>query len=198
MSQSRAQLSRQSLDDEMADLTTNMPPNAALAAAAAAAKARLQALPPEEQAFIIDFPPSAQAVETGALIDERAVWLPQDGERRAAFFQVFRYWHSQVRPEYSSSATPAFLFLVTMLPVVAKARDDLVDMMLWEPPEGPMRDMRDVQPAWRKYCEFLPRAQHAAIEVKPYRASSLVSDLDSLMARVAVAEKGFREGAPVV
>jgi hypothetical protein len=194
MSQSRPQPSRQPLDDEMADLATRMPPaQAAALAVAAKAKARALAAAAEDAAFRADFP-SAEPVDAVALIDERAAWLPPAGERRTAFLQVFRYWHSQVRPGYTASATPAFLFLVTVLPVMAKARDELKEMSLWEPPEGPMCDMRDVQPAWRKYCEFLPRVQQAAMEIAPYRALSLVADMDGLLARVTAAEKGFREG----
>ena len=163
----------------MTRLTARMPPTA-LAAGPAAFKA--------------DFPPGDSPVEADALIDDDAGWLPSDKERRAAFLQMFRLWHSHVLPAFSVRATPAFLFLATVLPVLAAARDELRAQSLWEPAEGPLRAERDVHPSWRKYCEFLPRAQQAAMEVRPYRAIPLVSGLDGLIARVMTAEKAFREG----
>jgi hypothetical protein len=179
----------------MADLATRMPPaQAAALAVAAKAKARALAAAAEAAAFRADFPSTAAPVEAVALIDERADWLPPDAERSKAFLQVFRYWHSQVRPEYTASATPAFLFLVTVLPVMIKARDELKEMSLWDPPDRQARDMREVEPAWRKYCEFLQRAQQAVIEIAPYRGTPVAAELDGLLARVTAAEKGFREG----
>jgi hypothetical protein len=163
----------------MADLPTRMPP-AALAVGAGA--------------FRADFPPGPEPVEAEGLIDEDAGWLPSDKDRRAAFLQMFRLWHGHVLLEYTARATPAFLFLATVLPVLAQARDELRGQGLWEPPEGPLRADRDAHPSWRKYCEFLPRAQQAAMEVRPYRTTPLVSGLDGLLARVTAAEKGFREG----
>ena len=133
-----------------------------------------------------------------SLIDEDAAWLPPEPERRTAFLQVFRYWHSQVRPENAAKATPAFLFLVTALPVMVKARDDLKALNLWEPPGEQSRQARDQHSAWRKYCEFLPRAQQALQELDAYRHLSLLTGLDDLNARITKAEKRFREGAPVV
>lgn len=131
-----------------------------------------------------------------ALIDEEAPWLPPEPDRKSAFLQVFRYWHSQVRPENAAKATPAFLFLVTALPVMVQARDDLKALNLWEPPGEHSRQARDQHPAWKKYCEFLPRAQQALQELDAYRHLSLLTGLDDLNARVAKAEKRFREGAP--
>ena len=81
-----------------------------------------------------------------------------------------------------------------VLPVLVTARDELKAQSLWEPAEGPLRAERDAHPSWRKYCEFLPRAQQAAMEVRPYRTTPLVSGMDGLIARVTAAEKGFREG----
>ena len=163
----------------MADLTARMPP-AALAVGAGA--------------FRADFPPGPPPVPAEALIDDDASWLPSDKERRAAFLQMFRLWHGHVLSEYSPRATPAFLFLATVLPVLAQARDELKSKSLWDPQDDAVRAERDAHPSWRKYCELLPRAQQAAMEVKPYRTIPLVSGLDGLIARVTAAEKGFREG----
>jgi hypothetical protein len=163
----------------MADLTARLPPTMS---------------PAGLKVFKADFPPGAAPVEAEALIDDDASWLPSDRERRAAFLRMFRLWHGHVLPEFSARATPAFLFLATALPVMAEARDELKAQGLWEPPEDALRAQRDAHPSWRKYCEFLPRSQQAAMEVKPYRAIPLVSGLDGLIARVTAAEKGFREG----
>ena len=163
----------------MAKLTARMPP---------------AALSGNPGAFKADFPPGDAPVEADALIDDDTSWLPSDKERRAAFLQMFRLWHGHVLPEFSARATPAFLFLVTVLPVLVTARDELKAQSLWEPAEGPLRAERDGHPSWRKYCEFLPRAQQAAMEVRPYRTTPLVSGMDGLIARVTAAEKGFREG----
>jgi hypothetical protein len=163
----------------MAELTARLPP---------------AALPAGIRAFKTDFPPGSDPVEAETLIDDDAGWLPSDVARRAAFLQMFRLWHGHVLPEFTARATPAFLFLAAVLPVLAQARDELKAKGLWEPPEGPLRAERDGHPSWRKYCEFLPRAQQAAMEVRPYRTTPLVSGLDGLLERVTAAEKGFREG----
>jgi hypothetical protein len=152
------------------------------------------AAPPEAA-----MPPAAAAMPAGpptatSMIDDTASWLPDEPDRRAAFLQVFRYWHGQVRPEYAHKARPAFLFLVTALPVMVKARDDLKALNLWEPPGDQSRQARDVHPAWKKYCEFLPRAAQALQELDDYRHLSLLSALDDLNGRVSKAEKRFREG----
>jgi hypothetical protein len=138
-------------------------------------------------------PPTATS-----LIDDSASWLPPEEERKVAFLQVFRYWHAQVRPEYAHKARPAFLFLVTALPVMVKARDTLEALNLWEPPGEHSRQARDTHPAWKKYCEFLPRATQALQELDDYRHLSLLTALDDLNARVIKAEKKFREGIPTV
>jgi hypothetical protein len=147
-------------------------------------------------------PPAASAApagppSAGQLIDETVPWLPDEADRKAAFLQVYRYWHAQVRPEYAHKARPAFLFLVTALPVMVKARDTLKALNLWEPPGEHSRQARDVHPAWRKYCEFLPRATQALQELDDYRHLSLLTALDDLNGRVTKAEKKFREGVPV-
>ncbi|MEI9891593.1 MAG: hypothetical protein WDN45_14885 [Caulobacteraceae bacterium] len=123
-------------------------------------------------------------------------WLPDEPERKAAFLQVYRYWHAQVRPEFAHKGPPAFLFLVTALPVMVKARDDLKALNLWEPPGEQSRQARDVHSAWKKYCEFLPRATQALQELDDYRHLSLFTAMDDLNSRVIKAEKKFREGIP--
>jgi hypothetical protein len=174
------------------DLNARLPPAAIAAQAAREAAAQAQAEAQTEAA------PSAQdevpgAVAASALIDEEAGWLPADPERREAFLQVFRFWHSRVRPQYASQATPAFLYLVTALPVLIKARDELKADRLWEPKSDESQMERESHPAWKKYCEFLPRAQQASAEIKSYRTISLVSGLDDLFARVTAAEKMYRQ-----
>lgn len=143
-------------------------------------------------------PPAAPAepapFNVSSLIDENATWLPPEPDRKVAFLHVFRYWHKQVRPENALKATPAFLFLVIALPAMVKARDDLKRLNLWEPPGEQSRQARDQHSAWKKYCEFLPRAQQALQELDNYRHLSLLSGLDDLNARITKAEKRFREG----
>lgn len=177
---------------------------AVLAAATAAAKAQsAQALsakpkaPADTKAAPAPAPaaPAAPApITASSLINEDAPWLPPEPERKAAFLNVYRYWHRQVRPEYAAKALPALLFLVTALPVMVKARDDLKRLNLWEPPGEHSRVARDQHSAWKKYCEFLPRAQQALQELDAYKHLSLLSGLDDLMARITTAEQRFRQG----
>jgi hypothetical protein len=136
---------------------------------------------------------AAYGVQASALIDEEAGWLPADAERRAAFLQVFRFWHARVQPQYASQATPAFLYLLGALPVLIESRDALKAQRLWEPKSEALQTQRELHPAWKKYCEFLPRAQQASAEIKAYRTVSLVSGLDDLLARVRSAEKMYRQ-----
>jgi hypothetical protein len=164
--------------------------SAPIAAAAGAGPAPLAATPPAAVAAQAG-PPAA-----AALIDESAAWLPDEAERRVAFLQVYRYWHAQVRPEYAHKARPAFLFLVTALPVMVKARDTLEAQNLWEPPGEHSRQLRDQHSSWKKYCEFLPRATQALQELDDYRHLSLLTALDDLNGRITKAEKKFREGLP--
>jgi hypothetical protein len=135
-------------------------------------------------------------VPANSLIDENAPWLPDEADRKAAFLQVYRYWHYQVRPEFSKKARPAFLFLVTALPVMIKARDTLKSLNLWEPPGEHSRQLRDQHAAWKKYCEFLPRATEALQELDDYRHLSLLTAMDDLSSRITKAEARFREPAP--
>jgi len=202
----------------LADLTARVPPgpkapaappaiatkqNAAVIAAAKAAQAQqaLAAKPkaaaPQAKAAPAPAPAAPAApppITASSLINEDAPWLPPEPERKAAFLNVYRYWHRQVRPENAAKALPAFLFLVTALPVMVKARDDLKRLNLWEPPGEQSRVARDQHSAWKKYCEFLPRAQQALQELDAYKHLSLLSGLDDLMARITTAEQRFREG----
>ncbi len=171
---------------------------AAAAARSAAIKAASASKPPPGPA---PAPAAAPAAPAGApsaasLIDESAPWLPDELDRKTAFLQVFRYWHAQVRPEYAHKAKPSLLFLVTALPVMVKARDTLIGLDLWEPHGEHSRQKRDQHPSWKKYCEFLPRAQQALQELDDYRHLSLLTALDDLNGRVTKAEKKFREGVP--
>jgi hypothetical protein len=209
----------------LADLTVRVPPGpkapaqppsiptkptVAAVAAAQAAKAQVpQALSGQAQAQPAQAaaakaapgpaapPATATApITASSLINQDAPWLPPEPERKAAFLNVYRYWHRQVRPEYAAKALPALLFLVTALPVMVKARDTLKELNLWEPPGDQSRQARDQHSAWKKYCEFLPRAQQALQELDAYKHLSLLSGLDDLMSRITAAEKRFREGPP--
>ena len=166
----------------------------AAAAANPAAAAPTAATPPAAAAVIAK---AAAPVTAASLIDPSAPWLPDEEDRKTAFLQVFRYWHAQVRPEFAHKAKPSFLFLVTALPVMVKARDTLVGLDLWEPHGEHSRQKRDQHPSWKKYCEFLPRAQQALLELDDYRHLSLLTALDDLNGRVIKAEKKFREGVPL-
>lgn len=139
-------------------------------------------------------PPAPAPITASSLINDDAPWLPPEPERKVAFLNVYRYWHRQVRPEFAAKALPAFLFLVTALPVMVKARDTLKELNLWEPPGESSRVARDQHSSWKKYCEFLPRAQQALQELDAYKHLSLLSGLDDLMSRITTAEKRFREG----
>jgi hypothetical protein len=168
--------------------------SAAISAAAAAKPA--PAPPPAAPPAAAAAPAASAPPSAAALIDETAPWLPDEPERKTAFLQVFRYWHAQVRPEFANKAKPSFLFLVTALPVMVKARDTLVALDLWEPHGDHSREKRDQHPSWKKYCEFLPRAQQALQELDDYRHLSLLTALDDLNGRITRAEKKFREGVP--
>jgi hypothetical protein len=180
------------------------PPAYVAAAAAAAAKAAAinsAAASKPAPAPTPAAPPAVAAAPAGppsaaSLIDMDAPWLPDEAERKTAFLQVFRYWHAQVRPEFAHKARPSFLFLVTALPVMVKARDILVAQDLWEPHGEHSRQKRDQHSCWKKYCEFLPRAQQALQELDDYRHLSLLTALDDLTGRITKAERRFREGVP--
>ena len=140
--------------------------------------------------------PSAPVERTdpGLLIDMNSPWLPADADRRDAFLKIYRAWHGQVLPQYSRSATPAFLFAFSALPVLKKCRDDLTDLDLWDPLTEAGHQAKEVHPAWKKYCEFLPRASAALQEIGTYSDYSIFSQLDDLIDRVVKAEVRFRQG----
>jgi len=128
------------------------------------------------------------------LINENASWLPPDPVRKAGFFEAYRIWHLQVQPQFAKAATPTFLFLYIALPVMKQCRDELVDLDLWNPLGQRALNARDSHPSWKKYTEFMPRAQVAMMEIPIYATYSLLSDLDALCERIITAEKRFREG----
>lgn len=146
-------------------------------------------------------PPGANADElvkraaaSNDLINENATWLPPDPVRKAGFFEAYRIWHLQVQPQFARAATPTFLFLYIALPVMKQCRDELMDLDLWNPLGQRALNARDNHPAWKKYTEFMPRAQVAMMEIPIYATYSLLSDLDALCERITTAEKRFREG----
>lgn len=128
------------------------------------------------------------------LINENATWLPPDPVRKQGFFEAYRIWHLQVQPQFARAATPTFLFLYIALPVMKQCRDDLMDLDLWNPLGQRAMAARDGHVAWKKYTEFMPRAQVALMEIPIYATYSLLSDLDALCERITTAEKRFREG----
>jgi hypothetical protein len=128
------------------------------------------------------------------LINEQATWLPPDPVRKASFFEAYRIWHLQVQPQFARAATPTFLFLYIALPVMKQCRDELMDLDLWNPLGQRALNARDSHVAWKKYTEFMPRAQVAMMEIPIYATYSLLSDLDALCERIITAEKRFREG----
>lgn len=139
-----------------------------------------------------------RASSAGDLINQEATWLPPDAKRKAGFFEAFRIWHMQVQPQFSRAATPTFLFLYIALPVMKQCRDELMELNLWNPLGQRAMSARDGHIAWKKYCEFMPRAQVALMEIPIYATYSLLSDLDALCDRILTAEKRFREGAQKV
>jgi hypothetical protein len=114
--------------------------------------------------------------------------------RKAGFFEAYRIWHLQVQPQFGRAATPTFLFLYIALPVMKQCRDELMDMDLWNPLGQRAMSARDSHISWKKYTEFMPRAQVALMEIPIYATYSLLSDLDALCERITTAEKRFREG----
>lgn len=154
-------------------------------------------LPPRAAPKAVDpAKPSApvERTDAGLLIDINSAWLPADPERRDAFLKIYRAWHGQVLPQYSRSATPAFLFAFSALPVLKKCRDDLSELDLWDPLTQAGHEAKEVHPAWKKYCEFLPRASAALQEIGTYSDYSIFSQLDDLIDRVVKAEQRFRQG----
>jgi hypothetical protein len=99
-----------------------------------------------------------------------------------------------VQPQFGRAATPTFLFLYIALPVMKQCRDELMDLDLWNPLGQRAMSARDAHISWKKYTEFMPRAQVALMEIPIYATYSLLSDLDALCERIVTAEKRFREG----
>lgn len=128
------------------------------------------------------------------LINQEATWLPPDPAKKAGFFEAYRIWHLQIQPQFGRAATPTFLFLYIALPVMKQCRDELMDLDLWNPLGQRAMAARDNHVAWKKYTEFMPRAQVALMEIPIYATYSLLSDLDALCERILTAEKRFREG----
>lgn len=128
------------------------------------------------------------------LINDQATWLPPDPAKKAGFFEAYRIWHLQVQPQFGRAATPTFLFLYIALPVMKQCRDELMDLDLWNPLGQRAMAARDNHVSWKKYTEFMPRAQVALMEIPIYATYSLLSDLDALCERIVVAERRFREG----
>ncbi len=135
-----------------------------------------------------------RAAVSSELINEQATWLPPDPAKKAGFFEAYRIWHLQVQPQFGRAATPTFLFLYIALPVMKQCRDELMDLDLWNPLGQRALNARDNHIAWKKYTEFMPRAQVAMMEIPIYATYSLLSDLDALCERILTAEKRFREG----
>lgn len=133
-----------------------------------------------------------RAASADEVINENAQWLPAEPDRKATFLQAFRLWHMQVQPSYTRAATPAFLFLYSALQVMRESRDKLIELDLWNPLGDRATRARDVHPAWKKYTEFMSRAQVALMEIPTYSQYSLLSDLDALHERILVAEQRFR------
>jgi hypothetical protein len=75
-----------------------------------------------------------------------------------------------------------------------QCRDELIDLNLWNPLGQRALNARDSHTSWKKYTEFMPRAQVAMMEIPIYATYSLLSDLDALCERIITAEKRFREG----
>jgi hypothetical protein len=157
--------------------TAVLPPRAAPKPAAAAALA-----------------PPVERTDATALIDLTSPWLPPDPERRDAFLKIYQAWHGQVLPQYTRSATPAFLFAFSALPVLKSCRDTLMGLDLWDPLTEAGHSAKEQHPAWKKYCEFLPKASAALQEIGTYSDYSIFSQLDDLIERVMKAEVRFRQG----
>ncbi|MBC6983643.1 hypothetical protein [Caulobacter sp. 17J80-11] len=135
-----------------------------------------------------------QSTAADELINPNASWLPPDTERRNGFLQAYKAWHLRIRPAYSRAATPAFLFAYIAVPVLRDSRKLLTELGLWEPLSLKDTKARDAHPAWKRWCEFLPRAQTAVNEIDAYRSYSLFTELEDLADRITKAELRFRHG----
>ncbi len=131
-----------------------------------------------------------------AMVNTKAIWLPSDEKRREGFFMAFRAWRLQVRPEMLPHASPAFLFLYSVLPVMKDSRDELMRLDLWKPLTHSKWSAREAHTAWKRYCEMYPRAQTAMAEVKQFSSYSLESELDLVCNRIIEAERRMRAAKP--
>ena len=125
-------------------------------------------------------------------INPDAAWLPQQPDRREALFAAYRLWHMQVVPKFADAATPDFLFLYIVLGQITKARDELEARRLFSNSTNAKMEKREDQPAWKRYCELMPRAQAALASIPTYNSYSLFTDLDELCSRIRQAEARFR------
>lgn len=125
-------------------------------------------------------------------INLNAGWLPQNAEKRDALLGAYRLWHLQILPKFAEVATPDFLFLYIVLGQLVSARKSLEAMDLFAKETNRERQKREDQPAWKKYCELLPRAQTALAAIPAYRSYSLLTEMEDLYPRVVAAEARFR------
>ncbi len=125
-------------------------------------------------------------------IRQDASWLPPQAERRDAFLAAYRLWHMQVLPKFAEAATPEFLFLFIAVGQLMKARDELDAIGLFSRTSNAKKQQREDQPAWKRYCELLPKAQAALATIPTYNSYSLFNELEELHPRITVAEQRFR------
>ena len=125
-------------------------------------------------------------------IRQDASWLPPQPERRDAFLATYRQWHMQVLPKFAEAATPEFLFLFIAVGQLMKARDELDAIGLFSRTSNAKKQQREDQPAWKRYCELLPKAQAALATIPTYNSYSLFNELEELHPRITVAEQRFR------
>ncbi len=123
---------------------------------------------------------------------DQAEWLAP--ERRDAFFKAYRMWHMQVLPRYASAATPAFLYLYSALPTMVKAREQLIEISLWNPPTDKGKRERGEHPNWRRFCDVMVRVEAARTEFEIYKQYSLFNEINELWQRVQQTEVRFRTG----
>ena len=129
-------------------------------------------------------------------INPEAAWLPTQPDRRDAIFAAYRLWHLQVLPKFADAATPDFLFLYIALGQIMKAKSELEAINLFSKTTNAKMQKREDQPAWKRYCELLPKAQAALASIPTYNAYSLFNDLDELHSRIVIAEQRFRGVTP--
>ena len=128
-------------------------------------------------------------------IRQDASWLPPQPELREAFLAAYRLWHMQVLPKFADAATPEFLFLFIAVGQLMKARDELDAIGLFSRTSNAKKQQREDQPAWKRYCELLPKAQAALASIPTYNSYSLFNELEELHPRITTAEQRFR-GVP--